>query len=128
MPPTQLCPIPHTTPHAPQLNTVFRDDSHPVNGFPSQLPNPGLQATIWHVPLSHALVAFGAMQLRPHAPQLFMLLKMLVSHPSAGFPLQLANPIKQNWIWHVPIAQKLTALGAVHVWPHAPQFCTSVRR
>jgi hypothetical protein len=72
------------------------------------------------------MVAFGAMQTRPHMPQLRGSLKTLVSHPVKGFPSQLANPMLQNWIWQVLFTHALTALGAVHVWPHAPQLCTSV--
>jgi len=43
--------------------------SQPSLGFPLQSPNPGVQATIRHVPFTHAVVAFGAVQVVPQLPQ-----------------------------------------------------------
>jgi len=42
----------HCLPHAPQLETAFRDASHPVVTLPSQSPKPGLQV-IAHAPATH---------------------------------------------------------------------------
>ena len=60
----------HVWPQLPQfLGSVSRFVSHPSLGFPLQSPNPGVQATIRHVPFTHAVVAFGAVQVVPQLPQ-----------------------------------------------------------
>ena len=58
-----------TRPQRPQLMLLFNDVSQPSLGFPLQSPNPGVQATIRHVPFTHAVVAFGAVQVVPQLPQ-----------------------------------------------------------
>jgi hypothetical protein len=82
-------PLTQTVPHAPQAFTLFEIAvSQPFVALPSQLPKPGLQATL-HVPLAHEADWFGpALHVRPHIPQLFMSTPVGVSHPSLVLELQ----------------------------------------
>jgi hypothetical protein len=78
----------HTRPHAPQLlKLVFRFVSQPVPGFPSQSPEPGLQA-IPHTPLLHAGVPPPELQTLPQLLQLFLSLSRSASQPSDRLLLQ----------------------------------------
>lgn len=57
---TQLSPVPHATPQAPQLDPVTRLDSHPAAA--EQSPKPEVQDTSVHEPPLQAPVAFGSAQ------------------------------------------------------------------
>jgi hypothetical protein len=71
-------------------------------GIPLQSRNPGAQLTIVQVPFTHAEIPFAVIHTWPQAPQLFTSLLRLVSHPSAGFELQLAKPGLQLATMHCP--------------------------
>lgn len=64
---------------------------------------------------------------RPHAPQLFRSVLLLVSQPSACTPLQSAKPALQLAILHAPAKQAGTPLGTEHTLPHRPQLAVLVR-
>jgi hypothetical protein len=79
-----------------------------------------LQLAIAHVPDEHVVVAFGSVQLTPHAPQLLGLLSE-ASQPFAVCPSQLPNPVLHDEIAQEPEAQVVAAFGRVQVVPHAAQ-------
>jgi hypothetical protein len=96
-----LVPL-HTVPQAPQLVTsVLMFFSQPFAIEPSQLAKPELQLAITHVPFEQAPTPLATLQLVPQAPQLFTLVEVLTSQPSAALPLQ-------------------SAIGAVQVTPVVP--------
>jgi hypothetical protein len=72
------------------------------------------------------MVALGAAQTRPQAPQLLGLFVRFVSQPSAGLLLQSAKPKLQLAIAQVPPEHTMVALGAAQTRPQAPQLLTSV--
>jgi hypothetical protein len=83
-------------PHPPQLPTlVLVLTSHPSAAIPLQSAKPGRHDPTVHAPATHAATPFGITQTLPQPLQLAVLLLMLTSHPSAGLPLQLANPALQ---------------------------------
>jgi hypothetical protein len=53
----QTCPALHGAPHAPQLATLVRCVSHPLEGSASQSPNPAAQAPIAQAPAGQVGVA-----------------------------------------------------------------------
>jgi hypothetical protein len=118
----------HMFPHAPQLRTsAVILISHPSPANALQSAKPALQANTWHWPDEQAdFVTFGALQLRPHAPQLLTSVKILASHPSAAFLLQSAKPELQAKIWHTPAEQTGVAFAELQAFPQAPQFVTEV--
>src|SRR5207244_3068532 len=89
-----------------------------------------LQAPIMHCPdeQTDEAVLARLLQLRPHAPQ-FAVVVRLVSQPSAGLPLQSANPALQAPIMHTPAEQADEAVLArlLQLCPQAPQFAVLVR-
>ena len=70
LPPTQLFPPAHATPHPPQfaLSTVVFV-SQPLAATLSQLACPTVQAATLHAPLTQLAVALGSEQGVPHEPQ-----------------------------------------------------------
>jgi hypothetical protein len=92
----------HTRLHAPQLAASFvRSCSQPLlSASPSQLPHPAAQVGE-HPPDTHdTAVVWLVLQTAPQAPQLLVLVEVLVSHPSAVPPEQLPQPGS-----HVPMPQ-----------------------
>jgi hypothetical protein len=73
-----------------------------------------------HDPFTHAPVA----QVIPHAPQLFVSLRVSVSQPFVGFMSQSAKPVSHVATAHAPIRQAGVAWARVHVRPQAPQCAT----
>lgn len=78
----------HALPHAPQWVVVFRGDSQPLFGFPSQLSYPEEQVIV-QTPFTHAAVPYGLAQTLPQLPQLFRSVSVLTSHPLATLASQL---------------------------------------
>ncbi len=88
----------HALPHAPQLAMeVLVVVSHPLAGFLSQSPKPGLQVG-WQpncapppdelaVQMLVAVPGDGTVHTTPQPPQLALVL-MAVSHPCDGLPVQ----------------------------------------
>jgi hypothetical protein len=95
--------------------------------MPLQLANPALHAAMTHTPAEHAAAALGKTHTLPHAPQLLVLVMVLVSQPSAALLLQSAQPALHDPIPHTPPIHAATplAIGA-HIWPHEPQLLTVV--
>ena len=125
----ELGRVGQTTPHEPQLVVVARlVVSHPFEVFPSQSAKPGLQLTRVQLPLTHAVVALGAVQILPQAPQLFVLVLISISHPSALFALQFLKFVLQLTIEQTPPTHAVVAFGSVHAVPHVPQFAKLVFR
>ncbi len=109
--------------HVPQLPTsVRRSVSQPLAALPSQLPKPALQVPSAHTPPAHVAVALGKLQRLPHAPQLFVSVRTLASHPLVTFESQLAKPVLHEAMPQVAPAQRGVPLVVVQVVPQAPQF------
>ena len=66
--------------------------SHPLNGSPSQLPNPAVHAPITHEPVEQVPVAIENVHGRAHSPQCVRLDRVSVSHPLAGSWSQSPEP------------------------------------
>ncbi len=66
----------HTLPQVPQFLREVNGVSHPLEGTPSQSPNPGVQPLVVsypHTPPAHmALTTFNGLHAPPHTPQLLM--------------------------------------------------------
>lgn len=120
--------VEHGVPQAPQfLTLVFVFVSHPFESMPSQSANPGLQLCTMQTPPSQAAVAFVRAQGRLHPPQLSGSESVLISQPSPGIALQLADGAIQAPRRHPLLLQVESAFGNEHTLPHAPQFDGSVR-
>jgi hypothetical protein len=114
----------HTFPQVPQLPMLVAVlVSHPLFGFPSQLPNPELQ-TGAHTPAAHVFVPLLAEHTTPHAPQLVAVV-IGVSQPFFGSPSQFANPAAQTGA-HTPATQLVDPCPLVQVEPQAPQAAAVV--
>jgi hypothetical protein len=101
--------------------------SQPLSGLPSQSAKPGLHRTSRHAPSEQSLVALARLQLRPHAPQFIVLLRVFTSHPSLVMRLQSAKPGRHIPIPHAPIAQPGVLLGSIpHTREQPPQLLTSL--
>src|SRR4051794_15577519 len=64
-------------------------------------------------------------QLLLHAPQLVVVLVVLISQPSCWKPLQSANPVLHLTMVQVRAAQPDVPLAAKHCLLHEPQLLTS---
>jgi hypothetical protein len=69
--------------------------SQPLVGLSSQLPNPAVQAATPHCPIAQTAVALGGLQVRPHAPQCAVLVRVSTSQPLPGSLSQSAKPAAQ---------------------------------
>jgi len=117
-------------PQPPQLlGSPAINVSQPLAGLPSQLAKPAWQAAMTQVPFEQALEAFGRLQTCPQAPQLLGSFAMLVSQPSAYWPLQSRKPGLQAAMKHVPPEQAGVPFGTGEQGrPQAPQLLTSLLR
>jgi hypothetical protein len=97
--------------------------SHPLFGFPSQLPKPDEQLGT-HAPALQATVPFAFVHAAPHAPQ-FNAVVRLVSQPFLELPSQSPKPAAQAGT-HAPATQLVVPFVFVHVVPHVPQFVAVV--
>lgn len=121
-PDTQTAFAPQLFPHVPQCATVTpRSVSHPFVALPSQLPQPGSHAPSVQTPVVHDSAAWSRAHGTPQPPQLVRE-RTLVSQPSSARPLQSAQPVLHDSIWHVPVGQVATAFASVHTLPHEPQL------
>jgi hypothetical protein len=68
-----------------------------------------------HTPPVQAADALWRLQVAPQAPQLFGLVLMLVSQPSAGLPLQSAKPNEHTAMVQAPPVHDAIAPGRLHV-------------
>jgi hypothetical protein len=113
-------------PHVPQFEVSLASEiSQPFEADVSQLPNPGRQVAIPHMPAAHAGEAFGSMQTRPQAPQFATLLRVSVSQPSLELPLQFSAPGLHDNSTHDPVEHRALALLNEHIVPQLPQFAMS---
>ena len=102
--------------------------SQPLTATPSQLPNPGLHDGTEQTPFAQAAVPFAAPHDTPHAPQLVMLVRRLVSQPFAEMPSQLPKPALQDSTWHAPAEQAAPPLARLQAVLHVPQWVGSFCR
>jgi len=117
------CSLLHAVPQAPQLSSeVCVLVSQPLRGLPSQSAQPGSH---WgtQVPPIQVLLPLLLTQVTPQAPQLEVLICVLVSQPSLGFPLQSRNPELHVGL-HAPLTQLVVPLSLSQVAPQAPQLLT----
>ncbi len=124
VPLTHDCPPVHALPQRPQWTLLVASWlSQPFAIIPSQLAKPGRHAPSPHIPSAHVGEALGSeAHTRPQLPQLRGSSAMLVSHPSAGFMLQSANPGLHVLMPHIPREQPGDALAGVAQGAlHAPQ-------
>ena len=90
-----------------------------------QLLKPALQEKP-HAPLEHVAPAFaGVGQALPQPPQCATVVRVLVSQPSVGLPLQSPKPMLHAKL-HALLAQVVVALALFgQTFPQKPQFCGS---
>jgi hypothetical protein len=111
-------------PQVPQFERlVWVLVSQPLASWPSQLPQPLLQATIWHVPVAQNAVALSNAHGTPQEPQ-FARVVRLVSHPFAELPSQSPNPVEHAAQPQAPPVQLGVPDGQVQTWPHVAQWFT----
>lgn len=110
----------HVVPHSPQLLSVLRGVSQPVESCESQSAKPSSQVVISQVSDSQVSVALASEQGAPHAPQLLSVVTG-VSQPLASMPSQLDQPASHERIPHTPEPQEAVALARVHAVPQPPQ-------
>ena len=96
----------HELPHPPQLRASLER----LTQLPPQNVVPGAH-TLAQLPLEHAV---PGPQLRPHDPQLPLLLARLVSHPLAAEPSQSPKPGTHAAMPHAPPAHIAVAKGSAH--------------
>ena len=72
-------------------------------------------------------MAFGAVQVFPHAPQFAALALRSVSHPFAGFESQSPQPTSHAATPQRPSAQTPVACAGAQAAPHIPQLARLVR-
>jgi len=129
-PPLQVglaCGRLQAVPQAPQLFTlVLMSTSQPSGCVPLQLRAVPMQLPTSQVPLLQASLALGRSQMVPHVPQLFTLVLVLTSQPSAWSPLQFFVVPMQLLTSQTLLTQVSLALGKLQTVPQRPQFETSV--
>jgi hypothetical protein len=102
--------------------------SQPLAALRSQSANPALQLAIAQAPAEQLETALGAEHALPQAPQLFTLVRRLVSHPLLAFPSQSPKPAVQGPTWQMPAEHAGVALATEQTLPQAPQLFTLVSR
>ncbi len=104
-------PDEHARPQTPQF-AVSRvtSASQPSDADMLQSPRPALHANPQVPDPQIAVAPVRAGQALPHVPQLATALASTTSHPSAGTPLQSANPARQS-SRHVPAVHVGVPLG-----------------
>lgn len=117
----------HGVPQVPQFDVVVSDVSQPSGLDILQLPQPASQVVSVQLPLAHDSEALGSAQETPHAPQSLVVV-VERSQPSAGIPLQSAQPASQAAIAQPPETHISTACGRLHAMPQPPQLFTSLER
>jgi hypothetical protein len=127
--PTVHCAVPpaveHPVAHVPQCaGSVCRFTSHPLFGFPSQSPSPGLHA-MEHAPLLQSGVPVLPSHFLPHVPQLFTSLTSGVSQPLSAFPSQSPNPDEHTTL-QCPSMHVAVPLAPMQAFPHWPQWFRSL--
>jgi len=112
--------------HAPQFVSDVSAVSQPLASIPSQLPYPGLQVTIWQLPVPQLAVALAREHPTPQPPQLASEVSA-VSQPFSAFMSQLPNPVLHAPSTQLPVAQLAVAFARAQATPHVPQFAVVVR-
>jgi hypothetical protein len=123
LPLQQLEPLSQALPQRPQLLAF-----EPVSTqLPLQQLWPEAQLALlvqMHLP-PEQLCPLAQAWLQP--PQFLLSVAMLISQPSAAWPLQLAKLGLQLPIWQLPELQLLAALAKPQRWPHLPQLLVVFR-
>ena len=121
-PATQLVPVGHTTPHAPQLErSALTSRSQPLAVLPSQSPKPAAHAKP-HVLARHATTELGGgvpVHARPHIPQLAGSVASVAQRPE-----QSVVPVAQV----VPQRPPEQTVPIPQAAPQRPQLALSLRR
>ena len=123
MPPEHTRPAAQAVVHAPQLALSVRVlTSQPSDGLALQSAKPAAHVTRVQTPALQAEVALGSAQVRPHAPQLAIVVWVLVSQPLAAVPSQSPKPAAHPTTVQTPAAQPPAAtFGSAQTAPHPPQ-------
>ncbi len=109
-------------PQEAQFATLLvRSVSQPLTTLLSQSPRPAAQLDSVHTPALHEAPPPMNEQTFPQELQLFTLVCVLVSQPSAVIPLQLPNPPLQTAMAHVPPEHWGVALARTHTFGQLPQ-------
>jgi len=116
-----------TFPHVPQLLVlVLILISQPSAELTLQFAKPELQDDMEHEPPVQPAVAFATEHRLPQAPQLLVLVFILISQPSDVIALQFAKPVLQAEMAHAPPVQTPEAFAKEHTFPQEPQLLISV--
>jgi hypothetical protein len=113
----------HTFPHMPQLAVVVSEVSQPLPSIVSQLPRPGLQKSMRHIPVPQVAAAPARVHATPQPPQLASEVRA-VSHPSTSDMLQLPQPASQLETAQVPVVHVSVEFGRTQAVPQVPQSVT----
>lgn len=115
-------------PHREQLlGSSEKRDSHPFDALPSQLPQPAEHDRPQVAIEQNAIELLPDGQLRPHAPQLRVLVRRSVSQPFIDSPSQLPKLVLHTTP-HAPFTHDADALlRAGHARPQPPQLLTLMR-
>ena len=117
----------HALPHVPQFDRLVRTSvSQPSATPPEQSPKPALQAAMPQLPAEQLGVPLATVHALPHAPQCDVLVRTLVSQPSATPPAQSPKPALQEAMPQPPEEQLGVPLATLHALPHVPQLAGSV--
>ena len=111
----------------PQLLTfVLRLISQPLESVLSQFWKPALQDEMRQTPVEQVAVALARLHVVPQAPQLVSV-RVSVSQPSAGSPLQLAQPAAHVGT-QAPFVHVVVPWALVHAVPQLPQYAVLLVR
>lgn len=109
----------HTAPHDPQSSlSVWRFDSQPFVGSPSQSANVPLHDWTAHAPPEHIAFAFVSEHACPHMPQWKTSVCVFVSQPSPGIRLHSANGAAHAPSAQLPALQTGAAFAYEQTMPH----------
>ena len=108
-------------PQEPQLLSVSRDCSQPLESVPSQSSHSESQVSIWQLPVLQVAVAWAREQGVSQAPQCCMVFKR-VSQPLPSLPSQSPQPELQESMWQEPPVQEAVALVREQGLLHEPQL------
>jgi hypothetical protein len=110
-------------PHAPQLVSVVRVDSQPLDSFRSQLPKLELHVVSAQVPVAHVEAPLGREHAVPQEPQLASVVSG-VSQPLEATRSQSPKPASHETTRQIEPLQLAPAFGGSHTVPQAPQFAS----
>jgi hypothetical protein len=107
-------------PQPPQLESVVRSVSQPLEWVPSQLPQSESQLVMRQLPVEHSSPACGSEQAVPQEPQLLRVVSVC-SQPLESWPSQSPHSESQLPMWQEPPTQEGVAFARLQVVPQEPQ-------